>query len=61
MCIRMNKIEAIILDLDGTLLDDNERIGTYTKQVLISIKDDVQVILASARQFCRIKPYLNEM
>ncbi len=57
----MNKIKAIILDLDGTLLDDNEEIGNYTKEVLKSIKDDVKIILASARQFCRIKPYLNEL
>ena len=57
----MNKIEAIILDLDGTLLDDNEKIGTYTKEVLKSIKNDIKIILASARQFCRIKPYLNEL
>lgn len=57
----MNKIQAIILDLDGTLLDDEKRISRRTIDLLKSIKDEVKIIPASARQFCRIKPYLEEI
>ena len=57
----MNKIKAIILDLDGTLLDDNKNIGEKTKKVLKNIKNDIKIVLASARQFCRIRPYLEDL
>ena len=57
----MNKIQAIILDLDGTLLDDEKRVSERTIELLKSIKDEIKIIPASARQFCRIKPYLEEI
>ena len=57
----MDNFEAIILDLDGTLLDDNKKIGSYTKEILKSIKSNIKVIIASARQFYRMKPYLKEL
>ena len=57
----MKKIKAIFLDLDGTLLDDNKNIGEKTSKYLREIKDDIKIILASARPFCRIKPYLEEL
>ena len=47
----MNKIKAIILDLDGTLLDDNKKIGDKTIEYLKQIKNNVKIIPASARQF----------
>lgn len=57
----MNKIKAIILDLDGTLLDDNKKIGNKTIHYLKQIKNKVKIIPASARQFCTIKPYLENL
>lgn len=57
----MNKIKAIILDLDGTLLDDNKKIGDKTIEYLKQIKNNVKIIPASARQFCTIKPYLEKL
>ena len=57
----MNNIQAIILDLDGTLLDDEKRVSARTIELLKSIKDEIKIIPASARQFCRIKPYLEEI
>lgn len=54
----MEKIEAIILDLDGTLLDDNKNIDELTQNIIKDIKNDIKIVIASARQFCRIKPYL---
>ncbi len=57
----MNKIKAIILDLGGTLLDDNKKIGDKTIHYLKQIKNNVKIIPASARQFCTIKPYLENL
>lgn len=57
----MNTVKAIILDLDGTLLDDNKKIGEKTIDFLRQIKDDIKIIPASARQFCTIKPYLEKL
>lgn len=57
----MNNIKAIILDLDGTLLDDNKKISEKTIEFLKQIKNDIKIIPASARQFCTIKPYLEKL
>lgn len=57
----MNNIKAIILDLDGTLLDDNKKISDKTIEFLKQIKEDIKIIPASARQFCTIKPYLEKL
>ena len=57
----MNKIEAVILDLDGTLLDDNKNIDEKAKEIVKEIKDDIKVVIASARQFCEIKTYLKSL
>ena len=57
----MKNIKAIILDLDGTLWDDNKKIGDKTIEFLKQIKEDIKVIPASARQFCTIKPYLEKL
>lgn len=57
----MKNIKAIILDLDGTLLDDNKKIGDKSIEFLKQIKEDIKVIPASARQFCTIKPYLEKL
>lgn len=57
----MNKIEAVILDLDGTLLDDDKNIDEMAQDIIKDIKNDVKIVIASARQFCRIKPYLTSL
>lgn len=57
----MNRIEAIISDLDCTLLDDEKNIDQVAQQIIKEIKDDIKIIIASARQFCRIKPYLTSL
>lgn len=57
----MNNIKAIILDLDGTLLDDNKKISDKTIGFLKQINEDIKIIPASARQFCTIKPYLEKL
>ena len=57
----MKNIKAIILDLDGTLLDDNKKISDKTIEFLKQIRKDIKIIPASARQFCTIKPYLEKL
>ncbi len=57
----MINIRAIILDVDGTLLNDNKKIGEKTISILKQVKNDIKIILASARQFYTIKPYLEEL
>lgn len=57
----MKNIKAIILDLDGTLLDDNKKISDKTIEFLKQIRRDIKIIPASARQFCTIKPYLEKL
>ena len=57
----MNKIEAIILDLDGTLLDDEKNMDEIAQKIIKRKKKDIKIILASARQFYRIKPYLTSL
>lgn len=55
----MEKI--VVLDLDGTLLNSNKEISKYTCEVIKKIKDNNKIVLASARGFFRIKPYLEEL
>ena len=57
----MNNIKAIILDLDGTLLDDDKKISDATIFFLKKIRKDIKIIPASARQFWTIKPYLEKL
>lgn len=48
-------------DIDGTLLDSKGEISDYTKEMIDLIKDDVKVILASARGYYSLKPYLTRL
>lgn len=48
----------VLIDLDGTLLNSNKNITELTANAIKSIKDNTRIVLASARGFCRIKPYL---
>lgn len=61
MVLNMNKIQAIILDLDGTLLDDEKKIGKRTESIIKQCKKNIKIVMASARQFYRIKPYLESL
>lgn len=58
----MENVEAIFLDFDGTLLDDNNHISNYTKSIIKKCEDvNIKIIPASARGFYRIKPYFTEL
>lgn len=55
-------IKAIVMDMDGTLLDSNNKILPETKQALIELeKKGVTLILASGRSYTRLLPYAQEL
>lgn len=53
--------KLVVLDLDGTLLNDEKEISKYTSNVLKQIKNNTKIVLASARGFWSIKPYLEKL
>lgn len=54
-------IKAIVLDVDGTLLNQQKEIDRPTINKLIELSDNVKIILASARGFYRIKKYIDKL
>lgn len=51
-------MEAIVLDLDGTLLNSKEKILDKTKEVLYRLRDKgIKIILATGRTYTSLKPY----
>lgn len=59
--MKNSNIKAVIVDLDGTLLNNRKKITPYTEQTIREIKDSVRIIPASARQFVRIEPYEKQL
>ena len=53
--------KMVLIDLDGTLLNSNKIITDLTANAIKKIKHNTKIVLASARGFCRIKPYLNQL
>lgn len=55
-------VKAIIMDMDGTLLDSTNAIPPATKQKLFELqKKGVRLILASGRSYTRLLPYAREL
>lgn len=55
-------VQAIVMDMDGTLLNSKDQIPSKTRETLIECqKKGIKVILASGRNYGRIKPYLDEL
>ncbi len=55
-------VKAIIMDMDGTLLDSTNTIPPATKQKLFELqKKGVRLILASGRSYTRLLPYAREL
>ncbi len=55
-------VQAIVMDMDGTLLNSKDQIPSKTLDSLIECqKRGVKVILASGRNYGRIKPYLDSL
>lgn len=55
------RYKMLVLDIDGTLVDHENKLQDYTKTMITSIKDDVKVVIASARGYYAIKPLLIEL
>lgn len=50
------------MDMDGTLLNSKDKISPKTKDALIKCqKNGIKIVLASGRNYGRIKPYLEEL
>ena len=55
-------IKAIVMDMDGTLLNSKDKISPKTRDILIECqKNGIKVVLASGRNYGRIQPYLEEL
>lgn len=57
----MKKIENIITDLDGTLLNDEGTIGEITKKYLAYLDKKIDIILISGRTIGQILPFVKEL
>ena len=55
-------IKAIVMDMDGTLLDPNNKILPETKAALIACqKQGTKLVLASGRSYTRLLSYAKEL
>ncbi|MGM0217493.1 hypothetical protein IGI43_000588 [Enterococcus sp. AZ126] len=55
-------VKAIVLDIDGTLLNDEKKLTAQTKEALITAqKNGVKVILASGRPTPGMLKYVEEL
>ena len=55
-------IRLIVTDMDGTLLDPNDRISEENLRVLLACQQQgIRVILASGRSYLRLLPYLQQL
>lgn len=56
------KYSLVVLDLDGTLLNDDHKISEKNKDAILHLKKhDVQFMLASGRPHASILPYAREL
>lgn len=55
-------LDAIVMDMDGTLLDPNNKILPETKGALIACqKQGTKLVLASGRSYTRLLSYAKEL
>lgn len=53
---------AIVLDLDGTLLDDNMRVSAFDKVILKKCKDlGHKIIINTTRNYTRTVKFMDEI
>lgn len=53
--------KMVILDLDGTLLNSDKNISEYTLNTIKELSGKVKFVLASARAYITIKPYVEQL
>lgn len=55
-------IRAIVMDMDGTLLDERSEIAAPTRQALLDLeKQGVRLVLASGRSYTRLLKYASQL
>lgn len=55
-------IKAIVMDMDGTLLNSKNQISEKTRQVLLEAQQQgITLILASGRSYTRLLKYAREL
>lgn len=55
-------LKAVVMDMDGTLLNGENRISPYTKKVLMDLQNKgIRLILASGRSYPRLMDYAREL
>lgn len=55
-------IKWVVVDMDGTLLNDEDKISERTKRCLIKCQElNIRIILASGRSYTRLMPYAREL
>ncbi|WP_077328094.1 Cof-type HAD-IIB family hydrolase [Virgibacillus siamensis] len=58
----MDKIKLVALDMDGTLLTNDEEISDYTQQVIRkTLAKDVHVVLSTGRGIATCLPYAKQL
>lgn len=56
------RFKLVVLDMDGTLLDDNHQVSVANKEAILRLKrEGVNVVLASGRPYESIYPYVEEL
>ncbi|MBP3853529.1 MAG: HAD family phosphatase, partial [Erysipelotrichaceae bacterium] len=55
-------VKAIVMDMDGTLLNENSEIPQKTKEALLQLeRQGVCIVLASGRSVFRLQPIIEEL
>ena len=55
-------VKAIVMDMDGTLLNEQDKISPITRDYLIGLeKQGVRLVLASGRSYTRLLGYASEL
>ena len=55
------KYKMLVFDLDGTLLNNDHKITPLTLKVLLKLRDDFNIIIATGRRLCEIKDVLLQL
>jgi HAD superfamily hydrolase (TIGR01484 family) len=56
------KYKLVVLDMDGTLLDNNNQVSAKNKAAINRLlKNDINIILASGRPFDSIHPFVEDL
>lgn len=49
------RYKMLVFDLDGTLLNNNHEIAFLTLEVLLALKEDFKIIIATGRRLSEVK------